>query len=112
MFKYKRKINEINSLHKSSFVTSDKVNTTICLNSDFTVRKPFNGLYIKNGKVIISNLFEQIETKENKYSINNIISSVKSYDKNNDEYINNLRIEKENFSIERQMTDFYKKISS
>ena len=47
MFKYKRKINEINSLHKSSFVTSDKVNTTICLNSDFTVRKPFNGLYIK-----------------------------------------------------------------
>ena len=73
MFKYKRKINEINYLHKSSFVTSDKVNTTICLNSDFTVRKPFNGLYIKNGKVIISNLFEQIETKENKYSINNII---------------------------------------
>ena len=52
MFKYKRKINEINYLHKSSFVTSDKVNTTICLNSDFTVRKPFNGLYIKNGKVI------------------------------------------------------------
>lgn len=38
MFKYKRKINEINYLHKSSFVTSDKVNTTICLNSDFTVR--------------------------------------------------------------------------
>ena len=105
MFKYKRKINEINYLHKSSFVTSDKVNTTICLNSDFTVRKPFNGLYIKNGKVIISNLFEQIETKENKYSINNIISSVKSYDKSNDEYI--LSVDLENFFIEYDMDEAY-----
>ena len=105
MFKYKRKINEINSLHKSSFVTSDKVNTTICLNSDFTVRKPFNGLYIKNGKVIISNLFEQIETKENKYSINNIISSVKSYDKSNDEYI--LSVDLENFFVEYDMDEAY-----
>lgn len=105
MFKYKRKINEINYLHKSLFVTSDKVNTTICLNSDFTVRKPFNGLYIKNGKVIISNLFEQIETKENKYSINNIISSVKSYDKSNDEYI--LSVDLENFFVEYDMDEAY-----
>ncbi len=48
------------------------------------------------------------------YEVKDIAEAIESMleGKNNDEYINNLRIEKENFSIERQMTDFYKKISS
>ena len=74
MYKYKREINEIDSIRKSTFILSDKIDTVLCLNSDFSVNKPFNGLYIKNGKVIISNLIEEFITKTNNYKISNILS--------------------------------------
>lgn len=105
MFKYKRKINDTSDLRRASFVTSDKVNTCICLNSDFTVKKPFNGLYIKNGRVIISNLYEEIETKENRYCINNIVSNSKTYSKNSDEYV--LCVDLEKLLIEYDMDDIH-----
>ena len=103
MYKYKRKINEIESLRKSTFILSDKVNTVLCLNSDFSVNKPFNGLYIKNGKVIISNLFEEFKTKNNEYKITNIISTNNSY--RTDEYISSIDLE--NMTIEYDSDDFF-----
>lgn len=102
MYKYKRKIDRIESIRKSAFVLSDKVNTVVSLNSDFTANKPFHGLYIKNGKVIISNLFEEVETKSNKYKVSNILSNnINVYN----EYISSIDLE--NFTIEYDMDDFY-----
>lgn len=102
MYRYKRKIDSIESIRKSAFVLSDRVNTVVSLNSDFTVNKPFHGLYIKNGKVIISNLFEEIETKSNKYKVSNILSNnINVYN----EYISSIDLE--NFTIEYDMDDFY-----
>ena len=102
MYKYKRKIDSIESMRKSAFVLSDRVNTVVSLNSDFTVNKPFHGLYIKNGKVIISNLFEEVETKSNKYKVSNILSNnIKVHN----EYISSIDLE--NFTIEYDMDDFY-----
>lgn len=102
MYKYKRKIDGIESMRKSALVLSDRVNTVVSLNSDFTVNKPFHGLYIKNGKVIISNLFEEIETKSNKYKVSNILSNnIKVHN----EYISSIDLE--NFTIEYDMDDFY-----
>ena len=102
MYKYKRKIDSIESMRKSAFVLSDRVNTVVSLNSDFTVNKPFHGLYIKNGKVIISNLFEEVETKSNKYKVSNILSNnINIYN----EYISSIDLE--NFTIEYDMDDFY-----
>ena len=102
MYRYKRKIDSIESIRKSAFVLSDRVNTVVSLNSDFTVNKPFHGLYIKNGKVIISNLFEEIETKSNKYKVTNILSNnINVYN----EYISSIDLE--NFTIEYDMDDFY-----
>lgn len=102
MYKYKRKIDRIESMRKSAFVLSDRVNTVVSLNSDFTANKPFHGLYIKNGKVIISNLFEEVETKLNKYKVSNILSNnINVYN----EYISSIDLE--NFTIEYDMDDFY-----
>lgn len=102
MYKYKRKIDRIESMRKSAFVLSDRVNTVVSLNSDFTANKPFHGLYIKNGKVIISNLFEEVETKLNKYKVSNILSNNINIA---NEYISSIDLE--NFTIEYDMDDFY-----
>ena len=101
MYKYKRKIDNIENIRKSKIILSDKVSTVLNLNSDFSVDKPFNGLYIKNGKVIISNLYEEISTKEKKYEITNIFPN------NNlrDTYISNIDLE--NHIIEYDMDDVY-----
>ena len=54
MFKYKRETSELDNIRKSTFILNDKIDTVLCLNSDFSINKPFNGLYIKNGKVILT----------------------------------------------------------
>lgn len=107
MYKYKRKIDEITELRKSEFVLCDKEDVCVNLNSDFSVNKPYNGLYIKNGKVIISNIFEEIEIKNQKHIISNIVPN------NNDatsNYISNIDLEKliieyeiENFSFSKKL---------
>ena len=102
MYKYKRKIDNINDIRKSTFTLSDKENVCLNLNSDFTVTKPFNGLYIKNGMLIISNIFETIETKKNRYKIKNIVPL--SNNASND-YISNIDLE--NYVIEYDTDDFY-----
>ena len=103
MYKYKREINEIDSIRKSTFILSDKIDTVLCLNSDFSVNKPFNGLYIKNGKVIISNLIEEFITKNNNYKISNILS-VNSVSNTNDSYISSIDLE--NMCIKYETDDF------
>lgn len=103
MYKYKREINEIDSIRKSTFILSDKIDTVLCLNSDFSVNKPFNGLYIKNGKVIISNLIEEFITKTNNYKISNILS-VNSVSNTNDSYISSIDLE--NMCIKYETDDF------
>lgn len=102
MYKYKRKIDNINDIRKSTFTLSDKESVCLNLNSDFTVTKPFNGLYIKNGMLIISNIFETIETKKNRYKIKNIVPL--SNNASND-YISNIDLE--NYVIEYDTDDFY-----
>lgn len=103
MYKYKREINEIESVRKSTFILSDKMDTVLCLNSDFSVNKPFNGLYIKNGKVIISNLIEEFKTKNNNYKISNILS-LNSVSNINDSYISSIDLE--NMCIRYETDDF------
>ena len=102
MYKYKRKIDKIENINKSKFILTDKVNTVLNLNSDFSVDKPFNGLYIKSGKVIISNLSEEIITKDNKYTISNIASN----NGINNEYISNIDLE--NHVVEYNINDIFK----
>lgn len=102
MYKYKRKIDNIKDIRKSSFVLSDKENVTLSLNSDFSVTKPFNGMYIKQGKVIISNIFEEIKTKRNNYKIKNITPLNNNQ---SDEYISNIDLDK--YTIEYDADEFY-----
>ncbi len=103
MYKYKRQIDNINILRKSSYILTDKIDTILCLNSDFTSTKPFNGMYIKNGKVIISNFIENVEYNNKIYKINNIANS--NMLTSHDEYILNIDLEKS--EIEYDNEDFY-----
>src|SRR5574344_182041 len=102
MYKYKRKIDDISNIRKAQFVLSDKKNTSISLNADFSVTKPYNALYIQNGKVIISNVYEEFENRKNKYKICNIVSNQNN---NTDDLI--LSIDLEKFQIEYDNEDFY-----
>ena len=102
MFKYKRETNELDSIRKSTFILNDKIDTVLCLNSDFSINKPFNGLYIKNGKVIISNVIEEFKTKKNNYKNSNVLSinSTNIFDN----YIS--YIDLENMQIKYENDDF------
>ena len=60
MYKYKRGINNIDQARIIDFTMSNGKNTCFCMSGALCSKKPYNGMYIKNGKVILESLAEEI----------------------------------------------------
>ncbi len=69
MYKYKRGINNIDDARQVEYTLSDGVDTCLSMSACLGTKKPYNGLYIKNGKVIVENIIEKIEIKDKVYRI-------------------------------------------
>ena len=63
MFKYKRGINNIEQAKQVEYVLSNNKNSCLSMSATLDTRKPYNGMYIKDGKIIVENLMEEIELK-------------------------------------------------
>ncbi len=92
MYKYKRGIDNIKDLRDVKYILSN--NKSVCLSTSekFDVNKPYNGLYIKNGKIMLANLCEKFEVKNKEYRITNITTNMQSIDA--DEYITEIDLSK------------------
>lgn len=78
MYKYKRGINNINELRQVEYVLSDGYDTCLSMSACLDVRRPYNGMYIKNGKVILENVIEKIEIKDKVYKLVELNTSIQS----------------------------------
>lgn len=72
MYKYKRGISKIQNLKTSSFLISNNDDVITSLTYNFGAYRPYNGIYIKNNKVLVENLVEEIEAKNEIYKIANL----------------------------------------
>lgn len=76
MFKYIKGIDNLKSLEKVNIYMSDNKDTCMCLNGNFEARKPSQGLYIKNGNVLLLNVFEKLESGDKIYKLLNYSTSL------------------------------------
>jgi len=107
MYKYKREITSKTSLDNSSFYITNK-DTMCSLTCKFGAHRLYDGLYIKNRKVLVENVFEEIEVKGNKYKIANITTS--NIDVSSDEYIQSVDMDENCISYDLGEISYTKKI--
>lgn len=70
MYTYKRGMDDIKKAKNVEFVMSNNLDICLCSSAILDMKKPYNGLYIKNGKVILERLKDDIREIE-KFIANN-----------------------------------------
>lgn len=85
MYKYAKGINSIKELDNVNIYASDNSSVCMALSGALEARKKSHGLYIENGKVLVSNVFERIEVGDKIYKLYNL--NTKSKTMNTQEYI-------------------------
>ena len=98
MYKYKRGINELEKAKKIEYTISNNLDTCLSMSGILEAKKPYNGMYIKNGKIILSNLIEKIEIKDKVYNCISLSTSFQSI--SNDDYINSIDLENNTFEYD------------
>lgn len=96
MYKYKRGINNIEHAKLLEYSISNNLNTCLCMSGALNANKPYNGIYIKNGKIIVENIVEEIEIKNKIYKIGQIFTSLQDF--SCDEYIFGIDLLKNTFN--------------
>lgn len=85
MYKYAKGINSIKELDNVNIYASDNSSVCMALSGALEARKKSHGLYIENGKVLVSNVFERVEVGDKIYKLYNL--NTKSKTMNTQEYI-------------------------
>lgn len=109
MFKYKRGINNFDKLRQVEYVLSDGYDTCLSMSACLDSRKPYNGLYIKNGRVIVENLIEKIEIKDKVYKLVELSTSIQNL--STSEYLNKVDLDKNIFEYDLGGISYSKKIT-
>lgn len=95
MFKYKREINNYDQAKQLEFSLTDNSKICFCTTGSLQTKKPYHGMYIKDGKILLENIVETFETEANTYRVVEI--ETKSKELNSKEYITNIDLEKNLF---------------
>ncbi|MBO5476418.1 MAG: glycogen debranching enzyme N-terminal domain-containing protein [Clostridia bacterium] len=95
MFKYKREINNYDQARQIEYSFSDNSKVCFCTTGSLFTRKPYHGMYIKNGKVLLENLVETFEVDGQTYKVVEIETN--SRELNSKEYVTNMDLEKNFF---------------
>ncbi len=109
MFKYKRGINNWEKLRQVEYVLSDGYDTCLSMSACLDARKPYNGLYIKNGRVIVENLIEKIEVKDKVYKMVELSTSIQNL--STIEYLNSVDLNENIFEYNLGGISYSKKIT-
>lgn len=95
MFKYKREINNYEQARQIEYSFSDNSKACFCTTGSLLTRKPYHGMYIRNGKVLLENLVETFEVDGQIYKVVEIDTN--SRELNSKEWITNIDLEKNLF---------------
>ena len=109
MFKYKREINNYDQAKMLEYSITDNSKVCFCTSGTLQTKKPYHGMYIKDGKVLLENIVEKFEINSNKYKIIEI--ETKNKDLNSRDYITNIDLEKNLFEYSFDEVSYSKRIA-
>ncbi len=109
MYKYKRGMESIEKAKQIEYVLSNNLDACLSMSGVLHAQKPYNGLYIKNGKVIVSNVIEKVEVKDKVYNSVQLNTSIQNI--SNDDYIKTIDLENNKFDYSLGLVEYTKRIA-
>lgn len=95
MFKYKREINNYEQARQIEYSLSDNSKVCFCTTATLQTKKPYHGMYIRNGRILLENMVEVFEVEDKTYKMVEIDTNSKEL--NTKEYITSIDLEKNEF---------------
>ncbi len=95
MFKYKREIDNLTEAEKMEYSLSDNSKVCFCTTGILKTIKPYHGMYIRNGKVLLENIAETFEIADESFKIVEIETNAREI--SSKEYIKDIDLEKNLF---------------
>lgn len=96
MYIYKREKNNLAQAKRMEYFLTNAQGLCLCMSGVLEAKRPYSGMYIKNGKVIVENVFEEIEVGDKLYKISQINTSIRAF--NCDDYICGIDLSKNEFT--------------
>lgn len=109
MYRYKRGVNSLEKAKQIEYSFSDNARTCFSMSGCLEFKKPYNGMYIKNGKVMLANLVEKIEIKDKVYKMTELTTSVQNV--SCEEYITGIDLERNVFEYDVGEISYSKKMA-
>lgn len=95
MYKYKRGVNSIEQAKKLEYSLTDNKSTCFCMTGNLELRRPYNGMYIHDGKILMLSMLEKILINDKEYNMSQITTSLHTMCA--DEYISSIDLENDVF---------------
>ena len=109
MFKYKREINNYEQARQIEYSLTDNSKICFCTTGTLYTKKPYHGMYIKNGRVLLENMVETFDVDGNIYRVVEIDTNSK--DMNTKEYLTSIDLEKNYFEYNFSDLSYSKRFS-
>lgn len=109
MFKYKREINNYEQARQIEYSLTDNSKICFCTTGTLYTKKPYHGMYIKNGRVLLENIVETFDVDGNIYRVVEIDTSSKEM--NTKEYLTSIDLEKNYFEYNFSDLSYSKRFS-
>ena len=109
MFKYKREINNYEQARQIEYSLTDNCKICFCTTGTLYTKKPYHGMYIKNGRVLLENIVETFDIDGNTYRMVEIDTNSKEM--NTKEYLTSIDLEKNYFEYNFSDLSYSKRFS-
>ena len=109
MFKYKREINNYEQARQIEYSLTDNSKICFCTTGTLYTKKPYHGMYIKNGRVLLENMVETFDIDGNTYRMVEIDTNSKEM--NTKEYLTSIDLEKNYFEYNFSDLNYSKRFS-
>lgn len=109
MYIYKREKNNLSQARNMEYFLSNTQGLSLCMSGVLEAKRPYSGMYIKNGKIILENVYEEIEIKDKLYKMAQLNTSMKNI--SCDDYISGIDLFKNEFSYTIDMLKYKKTIA-
>ena len=109
MFKYKREINNYEQARQIEYSLTDNSKICFCTTGTLYTKKPYHGMYIKNGRVLLENIVETFDIDGNTYRMVEIDTNSKEM--NTKEYLTSIDSEKNYFEYNFSDLSYSKRFS-
>jgi len=106
---YKRGINSLEQFRNMNFYLSSNKTAYLSMGAILDIKKPYNGMYIKNSKIYVSHIIEKIEVGSKTYNIAELSTLTKQL--SSEIYLNEIDLENNYYEYLCDDIKFNKKIN-